>query len=56
VPVDGSVTVIDTAWFTFTAVALTVGADGTVSAEFTFTTNDPTDVCVSGTVALSVTT
>jgi hypothetical protein len=54
--VDGSVTVIVSAWLTFNVEALTVGTEGAVSAELTATTDDADDVCASGEVALSVTT
>jgi hypothetical protein len=43
------------AWFTSSAVALTVGTLGGVSAVYTVTVDDAPEVCVSAEVALSVT-
>jgi hypothetical protein len=55
VPVDGIAPVTVSAWFTSSAVALTVGAAGAVSCETTLTVEDAADVAVSGVFAESVT-
>jgi hypothetical protein len=55
VPVDVRVDWTVSAWLTSSAIALTVGVEGAVSALLTVTAGDMIDVWVSGEVALSVT-
>jgi hypothetical protein len=56
VPVDGIDAVTFNTSLEARDVALTVGTIGAVNAELTATVADADDVCVSGEVALSVTT
>jgi hypothetical protein len=56
VPVGGIPPVTTSTWPAFIEVVLTVGTAGAVSAEFTVTANAGDEVCVSGDVALSITT